>query len=114
MDKPTNHQIIMQNGKPAFAVIPWDEYQKLIKGQVTDETDILIPHEVVGANILHGQTWIQAWREYLGLTQKDLADRAGMKQSSIARLENSKTTPRQSTLKRLAKAMNLHVEQLMD
>ena len=24
-------QIIMQNGKPAFAVIPWEEYQKLTR-----------------------------------------------------------------------------------
>jgi len=51
----------MQDGKPAFAVIPWEEYQKLTR-QDPDETDVGIPHEVVKANVINGTTMIRAWR----------------------------------------------------
>jgi len=114
MSGHTDHQIIIQNGKPAFAVIPWDEYQKLIHKQVTsDEPDAWFPNEVVKANV-RGDSLIKAWREYFKLTQAELAAKAGMKQSSLARLEKNTTSPRKSTLTKLAKAMGIEVEQLID
>ena len=114
MSGHTDPQIIIQNGKPAFAVIPWDEYQKLIYTQVTsDESDVWFPNEVVKANV-RGDSLIKAWREYYKLTQAKLAAKAGMKQSSLARLEKSATNPRKSTLTKLAKAMGIEVEQLID
>lgn len=114
MSEHTDPQIIIQNGKPAFAVIPWDEYQKLIYKQVkTDELDVWFPNEVVKANV-RGDSLIKAWREYFKLTQTELAAKAGMKQSSLARLEKSTTSPRKSTLTKLAKAMEIEVEQLID
>ena len=42
-----------------------------------------------------------------GLTQKQLAERAGMKQSVIARLEAGGRTPTLETMRRLAAALNL-------
>lgn len=114
MSGHTDPQIIIQNGKPVFAVIPWDEYQKLIHTQATsDESDVWFPNEVVKANV-RGDSLIKAWREYYKLTQAELAAKAGMKQSSLARLEKSATNPRKSTLTKLAKAMGIEVEQLID
>ncbi len=78
-----------------------------------DESDVWFPHEVVKANV-RGDTLVKAWREYLGLTQQELAKKAGMKQASIARIEAGKTTPRKTTLKKLADAMGISVEQLLD
>jgi len=43
-----------------------------------DESDVEFPHEVVAANVM-GDSLIKAWREYLGLTQEELAARAGIK-----------------------------------
>ena len=106
-------QIIMQDGKPAFAVIPWEQYQKLTRHDL-DETDVWIPHEVVKANVIHGASMIRAWREYLGLTQQELARRAGMTQPALARLEKSDSKPRISTLKKIASAMDITLEQLTD
>lgn len=106
-------QIITKDGKPAFAVIPWDEYKKLIKNQVEkDESEVWFPNEVVKANV-RGDSLVKAWREYYGLTQTDLAEKAGMKQSALARIEKSGSA-RTSTLKKLAKAMDISVEQLID
>jgi DNA-binding XRE family transcriptional regulator len=107
-------QIIKQNGKPAFAVIPWNEYQKLLNNQIeSDESDVWFPNEVVKANV-RGDSLIKAWREYLNLTQAELASKAGMKQSALARLETNTAKPRKSTLLKLAEAMGVAVDQLID
>jgi DNA-binding XRE family transcriptional regulator len=106
-------QIIMQDGKPAFAVIPWEQYQELTRHEL-DETDVWIPHEVVKANVINGASMIRAWREHLGLTQLELARRAGMTQPALARLEKSESKPRTITLKKIASAMDITLEQLTD
>ena len=41
MKTPANVQILERNGKPEFAVIPYEEYIQLVGEEVT------IPHEVV-------------------------------------------------------------------
>lgn len=114
MSTRTDPQIISQNGKPAFAVIPWNEYQALIQKQIElDESDVWFPNEVVKANV-RGESLIKAWREYFNLTQAELAAKAGMKQSALARLESSKKSPRKATLSKLADALGISVEQLID
>ena len=90
MNAPIEPRIIHQNGIPAFAVIPWDEYQRLIKAQQeTEEPDVWFPHDVVEANTIQGKSLIKAWREHFNLTQQQLADKAGLTQSAIARMEVS-------------------------
>ena len=113
MNAPINPQIIKKDGMPAFAVIPWDEYEKLIAIPKREEPDIYFPHEVVKNNAL-GDSLIKAWRKYLGITQVKLADLANMKQSSLARIESGKNKPKFDTLKKLAKAMNIETVQLID
>ncbi|MCG8336475.1 MAG: helix-turn-helix domain-containing protein [Proteobacteria bacterium] len=112
MTEHTDTQIILQNGKPAFAVIPWDEYQELISKNKETDHDVWIPHEVVKRVAIENTTIIKAWREYFELTQKELATKADIAQSALARLEKSNSNPRTSTLKKLAKAMGISLEQL--
>ena len=114
MSVHTDPQIITQNGKPAFAIIPWNEYQELIHNQLeSDESDVWFPNEVVKANV-RGDSIIKAWREYFKLTQAELAAKAGMKQSALARLESNSVSPRKATLAKLAEAMGIGVDQLID
>ncbi|MBU0676174.1 MAG: helix-turn-helix domain-containing protein [Proteobacteria bacterium] len=114
MSAHTDPQIIIQNGKPAFAVIPWDSYQKLLHNQAeADESDVWFPNEVVKANV-RGETLVKAWRGYFKLTQKELAEKAGMKQSALARLENGNSNPRKATLKKIAEALGIELDQLFD
>ena len=103
----------MDNGKPAFAVIPWDEYQALL-GQYNAENKTWIPHEVVKVTLLGDVSLIRTWREYLNLTQEKLAERASLSQPTLARIEKPDTNPRRPTLKKLAAAMDLSIEQLSD
>ena len=45
-----------------------------------------------------------------GVTQKDLAQRIGTKQSVISRLESGRANPSVAFLKKLAQALNSHLE----
>ena len=51
-------------------------------------------------------------RNELNITQKELADRTGIKQSNISRLEKGTYNPSLSSLKKVAKGLNkeLHIE----
>ena len=75
---------------------------------------IWLPHEVVKATLLGDVSLIRAWREYFGLTQQALAQRASMSQPALARLEKGNVKPRAATLKKLAAALDISVAQLTD
>ncbi len=91
MNEPTNIQTIMQDGKPAFVVIPFDEYMRLFPKTPRVPEGDAIPHEVVGLTIKKGYTLVRAWREYLGLTQKEVAKRMGITQAAFRRWRREKS-----------------------
>jgi predicted transcriptional regulator len=112
MNEPTDIQTIMQDGKPAFVVIPYDEYMRLFpKAPRIPEGDA-IPHEVVGMTIRKGYTLVRAWREYLGLTQTEVARRMGITQAALSQMESGEKRLRKATLEKLAAAMGIGVDQL--
>ncbi|WP_448215005.1 helix-turn-helix domain-containing protein [Endozoicomonas sp. 2B-B] len=108
MNIPTDVQIITHSGKPAFAVVPYDQWLQLT-GQATEA---YFPHEVVGFQ-LQGLSLITAWRKYKKLTQTQLADRLGISQSAMAQIENTES-PTERTLSRVAQALGITVKQLED
>lgn len=112
MNAPTDVIVIKQHGEPAFAVLPWGEYQSLL-GAAEGEADVYFPNEVVKANV-RGDSLIKAWREYKEMTQEELAQKAGITQPALARLEKPDTRPRKSSLAKVAKAMGISVEQLIE
>jgi DNA-binding XRE family transcriptional regulator len=108
MSALTNYQVLDYNGTPAFVVVPYDEFMQLYKARELKNT---IPQAVVEAHILKNIPIIKAWREHLGLTQQEVAEKSGMLQSAYARLESQKANPRADTLLHIALAMGLSVEQ---
>ena len=70
----------------------------------------LIPHEVV-SRIVDGATPIRAWREYLNLTQEEVAVRMGISQPAFAQQE-SVAKPRKATREKIAKAFSITASQL--
>ena len=86
MNEPTNIQTIMQDGKPAFVVIPFDSISAFSHDAPRAEGDA-IPHEVVGLTIRKGYTLVRAWRGYLDLTQKEVAKRMGITQAALSQME---------------------------
>jgi ribosome-binding protein aMBF1 (putative translation factor) len=52
---------------------------------------------------------IVALREQAGLTQVELAERTGISQADISRIERGATSPTAKTLQRIAEALNAEV-----
>jgi DNA-binding XRE family transcriptional regulator len=109
MNTRINVQFIEHGGKPAYAVIPYEEYLKLLPTQ-----EPCIPHEVVGLVIKKDMNLVKAWRIHLGLTQKEVAKRAGISQAALSQMERNDNRLRTATLEKLAKAMGLSIEQIRD
>ena len=90
-------QIITQGGKPAFVVIPIDEWRR-IESALEDRADAAavrafrknpsetFPDTVVAA-ILEGCHPIKAFRKHRGLTQAQLASAVGTSPVYISQLE---------------------------
>jgi DNA-binding XRE family transcriptional regulator len=106
----TKVQIIEKNGKPIFAVIPYEDYIALLP----KESHKTIPHEVVGLVIKKKMNLVKAWRTHLKMSQKDVAKKAGISQAALSQMEKTDNEHRTATLKKLAKAMGVSVDQLKD
>lgn len=107
MTAPTNIQIIKDpNGKPAFVVIPYHEYIKPDRN-----SDTYIPHEVVAMMVDNDWTIVRSWREYLGVTQAEMASRMGISQSAYSQQETNQRL-RKSSMEKIANALGVSPDQL--
>lgn len=122
-----NVQVIERNGAPEWAVLPYADYEKLLDllEGVQDAADVArvraalgrgdeetLPDTVV-ARLLAGESPLRVWREYRGLSQVDLAGAAGVTQSMVTMIETGRRKGQASTLKRLADALRVDVDDLV-
>jgi DNA-binding XRE family transcriptional regulator len=119
-------QVIEKNGQPEWAVIPYEQFQQLIEAQemlediqAFDEAkqkiavgEELVPSEIVYA-LLDGTNPLRVWREYRGLTQQQLADKAGISKPYLSQLESGKRAGTTDVMGKLAQSLNLTVEDLI-
>ena len=120
-------QIISKDGKPEYAVVPYNEYQKLLanaemlvdlvaydaaKRALASGEEELIPAAVVD-RLLDGDNPIRVWREFRGLTSAQLATACGVSAAAISQLEAGKRQPSIALLKKLAAALRVDLEQLL-
>ena len=105
--------ILETNGKPAFVVLPYDEYIKLIGAKVPrNPADDSVPHEVVRMQVKNDWSLIRAWREYLDITQAEMASRLDIRQPSYAAMEAVDAKPKKITRERIAAALGVSPEQI--
>jgi DNA-binding XRE family transcriptional regulator len=122
-----NIQLIERDGKPEWAVLPYEEYLKLLeqaemledirdydsaKAALENGEDELIPSEVVFA-LLDGDNPIKVWREYRGLTQQQLADKAGISKPYLSQIETGKRTGTTEILSTIAKALDVSLDDVV-
>ncbi|WP_415034072.1 helix-turn-helix domain-containing protein [Azonexus sp.] len=96
-------------GHPAFAVIPFADYQTLVKGKTKVEPGI--PAAVVDLAMDNEWSAARAWREHKELTQTEVAQRMSITQGAYAQLEAKKSI-RKSSREKIAKALGIHESQL--
>ena len=121
-----NVQVLAKDGKPEWAIIPFDQYEDLIssaemlldiqdydqaKQRIADGEE-MIPSEVVYA-LVDGQNRVRVWREYRGLTQQALADQSEISKPYLSQIESGKRTGTAAVLGRLAAALNLDIDDLI-
>lgn len=119
-------QIIERDGKPEWAILPYEDYLHLIEQaelleDIRDFDSIsaaiergdeeLIPAKVVNA-ILDGQNPIKVWREYRGLTQQQVADAAQISKPYLSQIETGKRTGTTDVLSAIAEVLNISLEQI--
>lgn len=119
-------QLILKEGQPEYAVIPYDTYMRLVEDaemladirdydtarQSVAEGEELVPAEVVYA-LLDGGNPIRVWREHRGLSQAELAIRAGISASYLSQLESGKRDGTMEVLATLATVLNLTLDDLV-
>lgn len=121
-------QIIEKNGRPEFAVIPYEDYQHFLE-LLQDEADagtvaefhesyaagreFLIPEEIMRRE-LAGESPIKLWRERRGLTQQELARRAGISKPYLSQIETGKRQGTIETLSALARSLEVPMDVLAD
>lgn len=115
-----NAQIIEHQGQPAFAVIPYAEWQAMLARlediedrQASESTkeEETFPIEFV-ERCLSDESKVKVWREYRGLTLQSLADQCGVTRQMLSMLEHGKTRPSAALLGRLAAALGCDMEDL--
>ena len=108
-----DYQTIDYQGNPAFVLVPWDDFKRirpLLQGDNIRSTGI--PQAVVEAHILRAIPMIRAWREHIGITQRELAARIGVSQAAVAKLEKPNAKPRRATLEKIAEALGISIDNL--
>lgn len=116
----TKIQTIYQGGVPAFVVLPYADFAREHPAEAAQIKPLhpripegeLVPHEVVSMHIERGITYLRAWREYLGLTQAEVADKADISQAALSQMEAGESKLRKTTRAKLAAAMGINPDQL--
>ena len=83
----------------------WDEYKEHVRAtdavaaKIIDETEMLSP---INAEMI-------VRRKELGLNQRELAEKCGVPQSTIARMESGAVTPKTETLLKACRELGLRL-----
>ena len=117
-------QVIEQDGKPAFYVVPaalWERMREAAEDaeDIADlerferEDDGVRYPTAVAMAMADGARPLRAWREHRGMTLQALADAAGLSRAYISQIEGGKRTGSAATLAKLAQALGVSVVALI-
>ena len=111
MNALTNIQFINnEQGQPQFVVMPYAQYLNL-SGNKAIDIEAGVPNEVVNMVFDNDYSPVQAWREYLKLSQVEVARRIGISQSAYSQYEKSQKL-RKATRVKIANALDIKAELL--
>ncbi len=93
-----------------------EEYEDLLDIVAYDEAkkrnEEYFPHELV-SRLIDGENHLKVYREYRKLTQQALANASGVSRDMIAMIETGKKNGSLATVKKLAAALDIEIEDLV-
>jgi DNA-binding XRE family transcriptional regulator len=120
-------QVISQNGKPEYAVLPYSDYLVLVeqaemledihrydeaKNSIASGNEELIPASIVNA-LIDGENPIKVWREYRELTQQKVAEEIGISIPYVSQLETNKRKASLDVMKKMALLLKVDIDDLV-
>ena len=110
---------------PVFAIIPWQTFQlvstliseiSLSNEEIYDSAkrseEESLPIEVAN-RLLVEESAVKVFRNYRGLTQKQLAQKVGIHPVYVSQFETGKHTGSSKTLARIAEVLNIDIGELI-
>jgi DNA-binding XRE family transcriptional regulator len=121
-----NVQIIKHNATPEYAIVPFDEWEKMIK-HLEELEDIRATRHISAAitageetfpddfvkRLCSGESRLKVWREYRKLTLAKLAKACCVSIAAISQIENDKRTPSFDLLVKPARALDCDMEDII-
>jgi DNA-binding XRE family transcriptional regulator len=118
-------QIIEKNGRPEWAVIPYDEYRRLLEA-LEDHADAAalaeaarrlaagkeerLPAEMVERLLVESP--YKVWREHRRMTLEAVAEAAGLTKAYLSMIEAGKRQPSAAARARIAAALGIGPDDL--
>lgn len=104
----------------AMVVLTVDEYNALLEdvgdaalANAVDRTGPVMDSATMDAMLGGLISPLTAWRKAVGLSQSALAEKAGVRAATLSDIETGKIDPRISTMKALAEALGVDVDDLI-
>ena len=123
---PPAQIITDKNGNPEYAVVPWDEYTRLVppdrpEPDLTDEELYDIAKAEAGEffpadiakRLVAGDHPIKVYREYRGMTQADLATRADISPMYLSQIETGNRGGSTKVIAAIATALHVGIGDLI-
>jgi DNA-binding XRE family transcriptional regulator len=122
-----NVQVIKREGKPEWAILPYEEFIQLMEQaemlqDISDYDQVVqavekgeeetIPADLAYA-LMEGENPVKTWREYRSLSQKQLADMADISIPFLSQIESGKRKASTKIMVRLAKALRVLIDDLV-
>jgi DNA-binding XRE family transcriptional regulator len=120
-------QVIERNGQPEWAVLPYEEYLRLVeraemlqdiqdydlaKSALESGEEEVISAEVVFA-LADGENPVKVWRAYRQLTQQQLAEAVGISVPFLSQIETGKRKASIKVMAGLAKNLSVAIDDLL-
>lgn len=120
-------KILEANGKPAFAVLPYNEYLALLElaedardaaavarfaKRYASGKEETVPVEVVD-RLLAGESPLRVWREFRGMTAAQVAAAVQITPAHVSKIESGKGEPSVALLKKLTRVLRVDMEALV-
>jgi DNA-binding XRE family transcriptional regulator len=119
-------QVLEKDGRPAFVVLPIEEWHALearletledvkeataIRQAIDNGQEETVPSELLD-RLLDGESPVKVWREYRGVSQATLAKQSGVSAAYLSQIEAGKKSGSVDTLKKIAVALSVDLDDL--